>query len=601
MSEDILLGLAAIIVLGMIAQWLSWRLGLPAILMLLLFGLFAGPVSGRLKPDEIFGPLLLPLVSVSVAVILFEGGMSLKISELRRGGGVVRNLVTVGVVITWLLGAISAHYIAGLPWAPALLIGAILVVSGPTVIMPLLRQIRPSRRVGSIIKWEGIVNDPIGALLAVVVFEAIVAGAMADRSEIIVAAVMKAVLFGAIIGAAGAGLVILMIRRYLVPDFLHNPIALMLIILCYVSSNLVQTESGLLAVTIMGVVLGNQKLVSVRHIVEFKENLQVLLIGGLFIILAARIPPEQLALADISGWLYVAVLIFFVRPVMVLVSTLGSSLNWREKLFLAWMAPRGIVAAAITAVFAIALTAAGFEGGERMIVLSFQVIIGTVAVYGLSAAPLARYLALAKPDPQGVLFAGAQYWVRQIALFLKENGFEVALVDSNWSHIAEARKAGISAYYGSVLSEELLDQMQLDGIGRLMAMTPNDEVNSLAALHLVGLFGSKNVYQLRREDDEGAKSRLKVPRHLRGRYLFSAEATHTYLDRLFRQGKVIKKSQLSKEYTFGDFMDKYGPNSLPLFIITENGQLKVIDADSPETPHAGQVLISLVDPIDTAH
>ena len=557
-------------------------------------------MTGLVDPDHIFGPLLLPLVSVSVAVILFEGGLTLKLSELKRGGGVVRNLTTIGVVVTWLLGAAAAYYIAGLDTAPAFLLGAVLVVSGPTVIMPLLRQIRPTRRVGSIIKWEGIVNDPIGALLAVVVFEAIIAGGSADRSGIILAAIIKALVFGALIGGAGAGLVILMIRRYLVPDFLQNPISLMLIILCYVSANALQTEAGLLAVTIMGAVLGNQKVVSVRHIVEFKENLQVLLIASLFVILAARIPSEQLALADLSGWLFVAALILIVRPAMVLVSTLGSDLTWREKVFLAWMAPRGIVAAAIVAVFAIALAEAGFEGSERMVVLSFQVIIGTVAVYGLSAAPLARRLKLAKPNPQGVLFAGAQSWVRQLALLLKEQGFEVALIDSNWAHVVEARQAGLNAYYGSVLSEELLDQMQLDGIGRLLAVTPNDEVNSLAVLHLVALFGSKCVFQLPREEGENAKGRLKVPRHLRGRYLFDQEATDTYFNRRLRQGAVFKKSQLSDEYTFGDFMNKYGSASLPLFVVAENGQLTVRDADSPSTPQPGHVLISLVDPIEAA-
>jgi NhaP-type Na+/H+ or K+/H+ antiporter len=296
MVEHILLSLASIIVLGIGAEWLAWRLRLPSILLLLIFGIVVGPVTGFLNPDALFGDLLLPVVSIAVAIILFEGGLNLRISELRQVGGVVRNLITIGVLVTWLIGAGAAHFLLGLNFALALLLGAILVVSGPTVIMPLLRHLRPSGQVGSILKWEGIVIDPIGAILAVLVFEAILAGGFREAAAVTVIGLLKTILIGGGIGMLGAMIMVLLLRRFWIPDFLHGAVSLTLVIAVFAGSNLLQTDSGLLAATVMGIYLANQRTVSVRHIVRFKENLRVLLISGLFILLAARLQVSHLGL-----------------------------------------------------------------------------------------------------------------------------------------------------------------------------------------------------------------------------------------------------------------------------------------------------------------
>ncbi len=595
MSEHLLLGLATIIVLGIVAQWLAWRLHLPAILLLLIFGIMAGPVSGILNPDELFGNLLFPFVSVSVAIIIFEGGLSLRIFELRRVGGVVRNLITIGIFVTWSLTALAAYLVVGMQPAHAILLGAILVVSGPTVIIPLLRHVRPIGNVGSIIKWEGIVNDPIGAILAVLVFEVILSGGMRTGSSLAIWGVVKAVISGGLIGLAGASVLVLLLRRYLIPDFLQNPVALMLVVICYTASNAILTESGLLAVTIMGIALANQRLVSIRDITEFKESLRVLLISILFIILASRLTLEQLSLFNAANWVFVGMLIVIIRPVAVFVSAFGSDLKWRERLFLAWMAPRGIVAAAVISVFAIRLAEIGIPNSESLMPLTFQVIIGTVAIYGITAPFVARWLKVAKPDPQGVLFAGAQPWVQTIANVLKTEGFQVALVDSNWTNITAARSAGLPANYANILSENLLQDIQLDGIGRLLALIPNDEVNSLATLHFEDIFGRSEVYQLPLSSESRVERRGTMPKHLRGRFLFDKKATCDYLEARFRAGAIVKKNSITEEFDFAAFKSKYGEDALPMFVIKESGDLKVWTAIDQPLPEPGERLISIID------
>ena len=312
--EHLLIGLASIVVLGIAAQWLSWRLRMPAILLLLVVGFVAGPVTGFLHPDELLGDLVFPIVSLSVAVILFEGGLSLNVAELRDVGRVIGRLLTVGALVTWVLSTAFAMLLLDLPGELALLFGAVLVVTGPTVIIPLLRHIRPTPRVGSAVKWEGIVNDPVGAILGVLVFEAIIAGGVEAGLNVVIVGMMKAVFIGTGAGMLAAGLVVLLLDRHWIPDYLESPVALGLVVMAYAVANRVQLESGLLAVTVMGSTLASQKRVSVRNIVEFKENLRVLLIAALFIILAARLPLTDPDYFSAGSLLFLAALILVVRP-----------------------------------------------------------------------------------------------------------------------------------------------------------------------------------------------------------------------------------------------------------------------------------------------
>jgi len=596
MSEHLLVGLATIIVLGIGAQWLAWRVSLPAILLLLIFGFIAGPATGFINPNEIFGDLLLPLVSVSVAIILFEGGLSLKFSEVRELTGAIRNLVTVGVLVSWILTSIISYFIFGLGLQISVLLGAVLVVTGPTVIIPLLRHVRPSGRVGSIIKWEGIIIDPIGAVLAVLVFEVIISGGFEKATTLVVVSIFKTLFIGAILGLAGAKLVVVILKRHWVPDFLQNPVSLMIVVFVFVCSNVFQIESGLLSVTIMGIALANQKWVSIKQIVEFKENLRVLFISSLFIILAARLTIHELNyVLTLKGLLFLLLMLLVVRPLSIFISTYFSDLNIKEKLFLSWMAPRGIVAAAVASVFALRLEQAGYPQAERIVDITFLIIAGTVAIYGLSAFQVAKRLGLAKPNPQGILMVGAHSWARSIAKILHNNGFQVTLVDSNWANVSAARQGGLKSYYENILIEDISEDVELDDIGRLIAVTRNDEVNSLAALHFIEDFGRSQVYQLPKISKFSAKSEESIPQHLRGRLLFGPEATFSYLDEKFSSGASLKKTPITSEFNYDSFKELYGDKALPMFIIKENGELVVLASDNTPKPLPGQFLISLVD------
>jgi NhaP-type Na+/H+ or K+/H+ antiporter len=598
MDQSLLLGLASIVILGIGASWLAWRLRLPSILLLLIFGFVAGSVTGFLNPDELFGDLLLPVVSLSVAIILFEGGLNLRIAELRKTGGVVRNLITVGVLVTWLIGTGAAYFVLGLDIELAVLLGAILVVTGPTVIQPLLRYLRPRGQVGSILKWEGIVIDPIGVILAVLVFEVIVAGGFQEATTLVVVSLLKTVFLGGAIGALGAIIVIILMKRYWLPDFLHSVVTLMIVVAAFTASNLIQADSGLLAVTLMGIVLANQKIVSVRHIIEFKENLRVLLIASLFILLAARL--EMSDLADISlGSLvvFLGILMLIARPLSVALSTLGSELSLRERLFMSWLAPRGIVAAAVASVFALRLAEAGHPQADILIPLTFTVIVATVAIYGLSALPVARRLKIAEPNPQGVLIIGGHTWARTVASALQGEGYKVLMVDANWANISAARMAGVPTFYANILSQYALDEIELGGMGYLMALTSDDEFNSLAVLQLANTFGQSKVYQLPSESEEKDR-KGKVSRHLRGRLLFGSAITYAYLTARFAAGAVIKTTSLTEEFDYDAFQAYYGETAVPLFLIDSNDNLVIFTANNPPKPKPGQKLISLIDPTE---
>jgi NhaP-type Na+/H+ or K+/H+ antiporter len=597
-TEHLLVALASIITLGITAVWLSWRIHLPSILVLLLAGLVAGPITGFLDPDAIFGDLLFPIVSISVAIILFEGGASLHLRELGQVRGVIRNLVTVGALVTWAVSAGAALLLLDFELEGALLLGAILIVTGPTVIIPLLRHVRPTHSVGYTLKWEGILIDPIGAVIAVLVFEAAVAANVEAATTAVLLGLSKTVLIGGVFATIGAGLLVLLLDRGWVPDFLQSPLALMIVVASFAVSNVLQPESGLLTATVMGVILVNQRRVDVEHIIEFKENLRVLLISSLFILLAARLKLTDLTSIGLREFAFLGVLILVARPAAVAISTIASELNWRERTLIASIAPRGIVAAAVSSIFALELAHAGYEEADFLVSITFMVIIGTVAIYGLGAAPLARLLGLAQPDPQGILMVGAHPWARVMAAELGRQGIAVRLVDTNYRNISAARMAGIPVHFGNALTEGALDQIDLEGIGHLLALTSNDEVNSLAAVNFGEIFGHNDVYQLPPERLETDGDEV-VPRRLRGLFLFDTRANYWYLTARFDAGAAIKTTNLTESFDFQTFMNR-NVDAIPLFLIGENGDLSVFTVKNPPVPSPGQRLVALVSSHDTA-
>jgi CPA1 family monovalent cation:H+ antiporter len=592
--------------LGITAQWIAWRTRLPGILLLLLFGIGLGVVFGT--PEEILTRflggaesagtrLLFPLVSLSVAVILFEGGLSLRLGELREAGSAVLRLVTGAALMTWLLTAAAARLLLGFSEGMSLLIGAILVVTGPTVISPLLRQIRPSRRVESTLKWEGIVIDPIGAVLAVLVFEEFMAAEESGSSVGFLWTLVKTTLAGLLLGGIGAYFLMHSYRRYWVPDYLQGILALAVVLGLFSVSNYLAEESGLITVTILGVILANQKMAPIDHVIELKEHLRTLLIGCLFILLGSRIDPTDILDLGWGAVAFVLVLILLIRPLAVFVSLWGSQLTWKEKLFVGCLAPRGIVAAAVASVFALKLQGLSFGQPQDtvtsdLVSITFLAILSTVTVYGLAAGPMARLLQLAQPNPQGLLIAGADYWVRELAKVLHENNVPLLVVDTNYNKISAARMAGLPAECINILSDHALEEINFGGIGRMLALTPNDEVNSLAVQEFRHLFTRAGVYQLSFKSRATTDKRT-LASHLRGRVLFGEEWTFSHIRETFEAGAVFKATKLSESFRYADFRKRYGETSALLFVVSDDG-VHINAIDRKLSPKPGDVVIALV-------
>ncbi len=593
MSDYILIGLTSVLALGISAQWIAWRTKFPAILVLLGVGIISGPITGLIDPDKLMGDLLSPFVSISVAIILFEGGLSLRMSEFRKIGGVVVKLITIGIVITWVLSTIAAFLFLDIGIELSVLFGAVLIVTGPTVIIPLLRQVRPTETAGSVLKWEGIVNDPIGAMMAVLVFEIIMSGGFSNITGSAGLIILQTIFYGTTLGAMGAGLIYIMLKKHWIPDYLQNPFTLMVVVGAFTASNSLQHESGLLAVTAMGIILANQKSVRVQHIIEFKENLQVLLISALFILLASRLKVEHLEYFNWNSAAFIAALLFIVRPAAIFLSTIGSKLTLKEKTFLAWMAPRGIVAAAISAIFALRLEQQGFPGADKLVPYTFIVIISTVTIYGLSASPVARWLGVAKPQPNGVILVGAHTWARVIAEALNKLGVKVILADSNWENISKARKSGLQTYYGNILSEYALDEIDLDGVGRVLALTPNDEVNALSSLRFAEIFGVSEAFQLAPSASSQRKD-AEVSGALNGRTLFDTGLNYSKISELIASGGTIKSNEITDEFSYKNYKESYKNQLFPLFIVSKNETVEPFSVDNPPSPQEGDVVISLI-------
>ena len=431
--------------------------------------------------------------------------------------------------------------------------------------------------------------DPIGAVLAVLAFGAAQAVEVAPLEDAAMSGLLgfiKTFLIGIVLGFAGAAVLWTALRRHLVHDHLHNPVALMLVVLVYSLSNLLVHESGLVAVTVMGLLLANQHTVYVGHIVRFKENLSVLLISSLFIVLTARLDLQQFVAFSWRGPAFVLFLLLVVRPASVMVSTMGCGLTLAERIFLSWLAPRGIVAAAVASVFALEL-----GNADDFVAAAFLVIVGTVVVYGLTAGLLARKLGLSIADPQGVLIASAHPGARAIAAALQKQGITVCLVDTNADNTRVSRMEGLPTLFANILSEDI-HQLELGGIGRLLALTRNDEVNLLAVARGAELFGGKESYRLS-INSTGTSRRDAGHDVLAGRVLFAEDATYDELDRRFAAGQTVKATRLSEEFGLEEFHQQY-PEALILFVADGSGRLQIATTDASLVATAGQTVIALV-------
>ena len=494
--DEVLLGLSLVVVLSILARLAGSWIGVPAIVPLLVVGVVAGvSVTGLIDPTALLGDSLSPIVQIAVGIILFEGALSLRREELGAGvrPAVVR-LLTFGVILTWLLGAVAVSLLFDVPREIAVLIGAILIVSGPTVVLPILDFIAPDAKVRSVLKWEGILVDPIGAIIAVVIF-----GSLANsggQPVIDVVEIAFSLGTGLLAGIAGALLLmpILGTRRLSGRDKVAA--TLMMVVAAFAAADAVFEDSGLVATIVMGAFLANQTRVRIDYIAEFKETLVPLLIGVLFVLLAANVDIDDVIDLGMPVVGLIVFLVLVVRPLAV-AGLAGLGFTRSEKVFFSAMAPRGIVAASTASAFGLKLTEDGVQGAELIIPITFAVIAGTVFIYGFGAPPLARYLGLAGNRPPALLLVGAPRWGLALGAALTSAGAQVKVWTEDEDEAAAAEQMGLVAFGGPLDPQAPTIQTVFDDLAAIALVSKDDTLNQVLSWELADVREPEEVYRLR--------------------------------------------------------------------------------------------------------
>ena len=569
--------IASILIVGIALQWVGWRLKIPALILLIAAGFIMGPVTGWLKPTEDFGDILQPMVSLSVAVILFEGGLSLRWHEFKKNTHVIYRLVTWSVLITFGLGSLAAHYLVGMSWPVALVFGAIIIVTGPTVIMPLLKQANLKKRPASLLRWEGIVNDPIGALLVVLIYGYYVLA----ESDMLIVNILSGLLISVFVSLAmgvGVGLFIASaFRKGFVPEYLKSPLILIAVLLVYTLCNRVQSEAGLLATTVLGITLANQQLNTLHELQRFKEYITILLVSSTFIVLTADINPEILQQIGWQGWLLLVLVIFVIRPVAIFLSTLGTDINKQDRLLISWIAPRGIVAAAVAGLFGAELIKKGYEGAELLLPLIFALIIMTVILHGLSIGWVARKLNLASSHPDGVMIIGASNWGIALAAALQKNDIPVVLVDRDWESLKPARMQNIPTHFGEVLSERTEEVLELSHITKLLSISKNEAYNTLTCSRFSPELGHNNVYEMAWQPETSSRKNNGAPKlpskAIRGNILFGKDVYYNDLLDAYEKDWQFDSTSLSSQYTLETLVKEKPEGTLQVAAIDGGGNI----------------------------
>lgn len=585
--------LAGIIILGIIAQWVAWRLKLPAILPLILIGLLVGPIATIFTEDghKLIEPIwngdngLFPgdglyyFVSLAISIILFEGGLTLKRSEIRNVGPVITKLITLGSLVTFFAAGIAAHYIFGLSWQISFLFSALIIVTGPTVITPILRNIPLKKDISAVLKWEGILIDPIGALAAVLVFEFISVGEGQAYTLTALIEFGKILLFGFTFGFTFAHALAFAIKKDFVPHYLLNVVSLSVVLLVFVMSDVFAHESGLLAVVVMGMVMGNTDLPNIKELLYFKESLSVLLISILFILLAANINLADLEL--IYNWktvLLFAIIVFLIRPLGVFLSAWGSNLKLNEKLFIGWVGPRGIVAAGIASLFGSKLLQKGEPGAEYITPLVFMIVLGTVLLNATTARFFAKIVGVFLRKSEGILIIGASKVSRLIGDYLNKNDRHVVLIDNNQTNINKAKKLGLEAFVANIYSDTLTDNIELNDVGYLMALTGNSDINKYAIDKFRKQFGEFGSFRLVDADE------MNDPENTPKEGLFSQTDDFIKIMEAARKFPAIHEIEIRSQEHYEGLVEisKGEKYIVPIFLKTPKNDLKIISSFSTE-------------------
>ena len=585
--------LAGIVILGIIAQWVAWRFKLPAILPLILIGLLVGPIATNFTEDgtKLIEPIwngakgLFPgeslyyFVSLAIGVILFEGGLTLRRGDIANIGPVITKLITVGSIVTFLCAGIAAHFVFDLSWQISFLFSALIIVTGPTVITPILRNIPLKKDVSAVLRWEGILIDPLGALVAVLVFEFISVGEGQAYTKTAFIEFGKILLFGFAFGFTFAHAMMLSIKKKLIPHYLMNVVSLSAVLLVFVISDAFAHESGLLAVVIMGMVMGNSNLPNLKELLYFKESLSVLLVSILFILLAANINLEDLEL--IYNWntvILFAIIVFIVRPLGVFLSTHGSKLKLNEKLFVGWVGPRGIVAAGIASLFGSKLIQKGVPGAEYITPLVFMIVLGTVLLNATTARVFAKMVGVFLTKSEGILILGASKASRLIADYIHRNNRHVVLIDNNQNNVNKAKKLGLEALTANIYSDTLTDNIELNDIGYLMALTGNSDINEYAIEKFGKEFGENGSFRLVNADE------MNDPKKSPKKGLFSHTDDFIKMTETARRYPAMHEIELKDEEHYEGLIEmiKAENYTIPILLKNPDGDLTIISSYSTD-------------------
>jgi len=591
--------IAGIGLCALLAQWLAWVARVPAILFLLVTGLLLGPVFSVVDPDAIFGDLLFPIISLSVAVILFEGSLTLHFKELKGIGSVVRNLCSIGMISTAIIIGYSCYWLLGVDWRIAAVVGAVLVVTGPTVTAPLLNAMRPTEEIDRILRWEGIVIDPIGALFAVLVFEAVMLSGSSGVLSHTLIALVTTVGLGLSIGIVAGYITNLIIQKEWLPYNLQKFGVLSFVLISFTISNAISHESGLLAVTVFGIYLANQDDLELDSILEFKEDLSQILISVLFILLAARLELAELLLLGPNVIFFMLIVLFVARPICIALSTYKSNLNWRAKTILSWIAPRGIVAAAVGSVFALSMSQAGIQGADKIVPIIFLVIIVTVVLQSLTAIPLAKLLKIRQKRPSTVIIIGANHVARAIAKVLQEQEVDVYLSDPAWENCRLARMVGLKSYFGNPQAAQAERFLPMSNLKTLIGLSPNRHNNALGVQYFSHILGEKNVYSLKSSNAHSRANNDSLT-FLSRQNLFGANVSFSVLSNLIAKGGKVSATKLAEAFTWDNYLE-VNKEAIPLFVLQhleDEDYVRVIPftVNGEYVPDVGDMIIAMQPP-----
>ncbi|MDA3128809.1 cation:proton antiporter [Aliibacillus thermotolerans] len=598
MFDSILFHLALIGILGIGSQWIAWRFRMPAIVVMSVAGLLIGPIFGVMVPEEDFGDLFQPIISMAVAIILFEGSLNLEFREIRGLAKPVFRIITLGAFLAWIFGSFTAYYVAGLSWAAAFVIGGLFIVTGPTVILPLLRQAKLKPRPAAILKWEGIVVDPLGALLAVFAFEII--QFLTNPSVTIEALLLffVASLFAIAIGwLFGRGIGYMFDNGY-VPEFLKSPIVFAAVVACFTLADEVMHETGLLAVTAMGMTLANLHIASLSDMRHFKENISVLLLSGIFIMITASL--DRVTLLQIFNpniIFYVILMLFVVRPLSIWLSTMNTDLTYQEKALVGWIAPRGIVALTVAGYFANVLEEAGYVDAALITPLTFALVFATVCVHGFTIGPISKKLGLSLQGKPGVIIVGGNRFSNRFAKVLKDLNIEVLIADPSIEYWFQAKNSGVPYFKGEILSEQTEYTLDMTPYDKLITTTDRDSYNSLVCTTFVPEMGRDNVYQLSWHVDEKAHPNDLVKR-AGGKVLFGEGITLEKLEEKISEGYVFRKTKLTKKYSFSQYMKERENDTYLLALVKESGNFDFFSMEGMNLKaEPGDTIVSLAPPV----